>query len=275
MVNHVRTLLLGVSGSNSPGSNFPGEEPVPADFRPSTLAAELKNVRACLFGSRPDRLYLNYRLRQFMTLLHATELDEHVRKFDSRITYKPGEAEDLFAGRFGVSVEGSELPIYFSGQFAVDEALGRAQGQWRVSTGFHASTNIVGPIRLIQDCTVIQESDPVTVSSHEIVATNTLTDSIELGRGLRCRATWSFFTADTVWHITARSRPSRGLPEIVSALRQSPLTAEPGELFGNPLVEPYTTYWNLWSKHDFLPYHLGGLLMAYASRVDDLMHRNS
>jgi hypothetical protein len=93
VLNHVRTLLLNMA----PGSAvYPGEEAVPSAFRPLALPTYLQAIRAKLFGTDPDKAMMNYRLRQYMTILHATQLEKYVTALDQRITYLPF-ASDLYA----------------------------------------------------------------------------------------------------------------------------------------------------------------------------------
>ena len=90
MFNHARTLLLNISGSNNPGSSYLGEELVPADYAAITLPSYIENVRRPLFGAAPDRAMLNYRIRQLLTLIADTDLQEYIVGLDSRITYALG-----------------------------------------------------------------------------------------------------------------------------------------------------------------------------------------
>src|SRR5690606_37703460 len=82
MINHVRTLLLGLPGAASPGYQTAGEEFVDPTFQPVALPTYLAAVRRTLFGVDPDRLMLNYRLKQLLEVIHATELAEYVTFLD-------------------------------------------------------------------------------------------------------------------------------------------------------------------------------------------------
>ena len=95
MFNHARTLLLNISGSNNPGSSYLGEELVPADYAAITLPSYIENVRRSLFGADPDRAMLNYRIRQLLTLIAGTDLQEYITDLDSRITYTLGKDKTL------------------------------------------------------------------------------------------------------------------------------------------------------------------------------------
>jgi len=87
MINHVRTLLL----NNPPiHGQIVGDEYIPADFVPIVVSSTIAKVRMGLFGARPQRRTMNYRMWQLMSLLHATELKQFMLEHDQRITYDPG-----------------------------------------------------------------------------------------------------------------------------------------------------------------------------------------
>jgi hypothetical protein len=95
MINHVRTLL-----ANAPANTADGWEYVPADFTPRQLSSTISRIRRFVFGLQPTPTALNYRLRQVMQLLHATELETYVLAKDPRVTYLP----------FGVEFQNMNLP---------------------------------------------------------------------------------------------------------------------------------------------------------------------
>ena len=99
MINHVRTLLLNRGRDGTPRTS-PGEEYVPPTFAPRALTTPLRTAFTTLYGGDPDRLMLNYRLRQLTALLHSTELEEYVLAKDPRVTYLPLDGA-FFDGVFG------------------------------------------------------------------------------------------------------------------------------------------------------------------------------
>ncbi len=108
MINHGRNLLLNANGSSFVRDDVPGEEYVPPDFRSVRLPTSLQRVRSVLFGDRPDRLMLNYRTRELLQLLHATELREFLTDLDPRITYEFGsDFADMGTGLVVTQLEGS------------------------------------------------------------------------------------------------------------------------------------------------------------------------
>lgn len=85
MINHARTLLLNAL----PAPGQPGEEYIPADYKIRAVPPYLAQVRQVLLGHDTPREVQNYRVRQLMTLLHSSNLAQHIYKLDPRVTYWP------------------------------------------------------------------------------------------------------------------------------------------------------------------------------------------
>ena len=86
MVNQFRTLLMNAASAPVVPQNT-GEEYIDPAFVPVMEHEALGAVRRLLFGATPDRFMLNYRMAQFMQLLHGSELAPLVYALDPRITY--------------------------------------------------------------------------------------------------------------------------------------------------------------------------------------------
>lgn len=131
MINHYRTALLNISGSNWPGLEYLGEELVDPMFRQKPMSGYVSTVHRLIFGESPDRAYLNYRLRQLTTMWHDGDLHEAVTAKDSRLTYWPMQFASTMAGYGVVKVEG--VNSIFAIDYAVfnvptaDDKLGRSQ----------------------------------------------------------------------------------------------------------------------------------------------------
>lgn len=91
MVNHVRTLLRNLPTATD--YSIPLAEYSPPT-RPVRLPPNLLAIWKTLFGTAPDAYGLEYRLRQYMELVHASSLADYVTTFDTRLTYLP------FSGTF-------------------------------------------------------------------------------------------------------------------------------------------------------------------------------
>lgn len=136
MINHARTLLLNQSG---PGAlNVPGEEFVPPDFVAVNLGEPFVSLRRVLFGSSPDRMFLNYRLQQYMATLHATELADYVTDLDPRITYWPPRTNLFFNESLYLPIvvqTAGDLPgrLLVTRQPELDEIAGRMVEAWQIT----------------------------------------------------------------------------------------------------------------------------------------------
>ncbi len=76
----------------------------------------------------------------------------------------------------------------------------------------------------------------------------------------------------TAWTLTVNSEPALDLGELLTSLEgldQDSLLA----LFGAAPVEPYRSWKNLWESDQPMPYRLGAVLLALASRTNELAPR--
>lgn len=136
MINHARTLLANLDG---PGVlQQPGDEFIPGTYRKLQLPGYLVGLRSILFGTAPDRMFINYRVRQLMTMLHTTELAEFVTDLDNRVTYWPSTKRDffdetVFVPRLTVVNVHAPSRVYIRGVPTADEALGRLNELWAIT----------------------------------------------------------------------------------------------------------------------------------------------
>lgn len=256
MINHARTLLLNVDGSNNPGPDFPGEELVPATYRALALPSYLVQVRSRLFGAAPDRVMLNYRLKQYLTVLHTTELVEYLLELDPRITYRYAGDEEvgladsaLFAPQL-VQTAGPAARLWILGSPAAPDALGQLRYRYDLEMLLDTTVAVTRRVPLPAQ----QQIYPIALDAGGI------SNRVPLG------ATGLGFRSDTdnpgaAWRIEGCFRPQWDLGQIVANLRQlgEPILLE---LFGTSRIEPWSTFRNLWNDHEALAYQLGGLLMA-------------
>ena len=261
MLNHVRTLLLNQAWDAQPGPDFPGEELIPNGFGGLELPSYLDRLRGVLFGADPDREYLNYRLRQFMALLHATPLVEFVTSLDPRISYNEFLAEDLYSDALFLprfqQVSGNEgTQLFFQGAPVAPDSAGRMR--------FLYTINVLSP----DTVEVERTSSPPQAEILDLNFQAGLSGPVALaGSGYSCKLT-SDSPAES-WRITIHNRPQRELGELAARLRSI------GEqnllkLFGPAPREPYRTFRNLWEQHPELPFSLGGLLLAMAYRTEEV-----
>tara|TARA_R110000824_G_scaffold16491_3_gene68424 strand:+ start:1011 stop:1535 length:525 start_codon:yes stop_codon:yes gene_type:complete len=90
MLNHARTLLVNYSAAATGSVGFSGhlgEELIDPDYIARTLPPYMQTIRHILFDRDATRARVNARARAYLSLLHATELEEFVLELDPRISY--------------------------------------------------------------------------------------------------------------------------------------------------------------------------------------------
>lgn len=261
MINHARTLLANIDGARA-SRGTPGEELIPPAFRQLRLPRSVQAVRRVLFGVDPDREYMNYRLRELMTLLHSTELEEFVLALDPRVTYWPIEDAELFVDGFGVTttrLHGTEADrIYVTGQPAADDQNGRMVMQWRLEVMPDEQVNVRRTTR---------PSDADTTAYEVQAGLSTPTPLSGSGLTVRFAA-----VSGAAWMIRSQARPATELGQLTEHLRSVVDELLAIDLFGAaPRGEPQQTFWNLWTRHPHMPYQLGGLLLGTIYRINEML----
>lgn len=253
MINHVRTLLLNRAGTPGTPSSFLGEEVVPPAFSPIQLTGVYSKLMRILFGNNPDRLMLNYRLRQYMTLLHSSELEQYVLAKDPRVTYWPIRDSRLFDD-YGPTITqtdgGTEKTLFLNWPLNGITALERLSYSWQVSV-IDADT-----------VEVKQVTAPITTTSHTYTTSGGMSSPVQLGS---TSLSFTFQTGGTPqWNVSANARPIFTVPDVVNTL--GTLNGlEEATLFNGT---PYDMFGRLWNGNHQLSYRLGGLLLALAYRLD-------
>jgi len=228
-----------------------GERYVPAVYAPKVLPQYLQIIRGLLFGQTPDRAMINYRLFQFMALLHSSELEEFMYVQDKRVTYLSANDRPMFdPANFQPIVTGSrgfdDVTIF--GSPTAPDNNGRTLRQFKVYSTFttvvwrEIGTNVFVPVD--------RESDDHALSDTGF--------RFQVGR-----------TFTQVSDVTIRIRPQLQLGQICLLLED---LGEPiyRQLFGLRPAEPYLTFKNLWESEETLPLRLGAVLLAMAYRTDEL-----
>ncbi len=284
MINHARTLLMNVDGPSR--LTEIGEEFIPREYRTVTLPPELLAVRSVLFGSNPDRLYLNYRTRQLIGLLHSTELQEHILALDPRITYWPDTQARLFNASFAPVASwhaGPDLPVSFLGENLADDYIGVARHSWLLT--FEVE-NIANVQRTKQPRTAVQVTFSTGNGLTSVIPLHGSRLSIRIGTGGPTIGAEGLLGMKLV--ISTLARPSTDLGTLIATLEQSldrtmlnrVFHGDPG---GDPkyemvaysehptgLTEPMATFRQLWEHHPLAAYRLGGLLLAVIYRTEKL-----
>lgn len=265
MINHARTLLLNVSGASSQ-SQYIGEEYIPPAYTPIALPTYLALPHKLLFGSAPDRYFINFRAQELLRYIHETELAEFVYALDPRVTYWPvnstpfvTEASKISIAQTGgttgsrISVTGTPRPL--NGQ-------GRSMREYSVQ--IEAGAAVVS---------LVNEPAAVTATTTTpLTVTSGLSQPVPLPQS----ELWLKITNPqngVRWQIIAIAKPD---PAVTTLLPTLELMGEPLflELFGVAPKEPFATFKNLWFDHPSPVYHMGGLLLAMIYRLEELRGRN-
>lgn len=257
MVNEVRTLLLNVSGTPAFAATYPGEEFVPDDFVAINLPLPLRTVHQALFGYNPDRAMYNYRLRQYMTLLHSGKLASFVTDVDPRITYWPARDTSFFLpANFGTQITkigATDKDLYpQGGQPAV--AFDKLLLEWYV-TVIDGSTVHVQQLRGGTTDTDLAYTISSGVSSILTLPGTSLGFFFEAGVG-------------SAWLYRYLARPAFTITHILEDLDRHVVGSTFEYLFGGG--EPYLTFKNIWQQRKDLPYRMGAILLAQAYKTREL-----
>lgn len=260
MINHLRTLLLNISSSDTPPPDYPGEEFVPADYIARTLTDGLKTVHQLLFGIVPDRTLLNFRLRELLGLLHTSELAEFVYALDPRVTYWPPLNNSLFDLLDGppvvVNVSGTKT-LYVMGDPPplVDSEKLYYSYLIEVIDATHVS---VQPLTYAALPTVYVYSVSSGLSSLVPFPGSELEFRFESGLGSKWTATWVTY-------------PNRTLTDVYHDLISNLTTDLVDDLFGVQPDEPLRTFKNLWLSSHYPPYRLGAVTLALGYQINNLV----
>lgn len=261
MINHARTLLMNVPGRSSQRQE-PGEEYIPPTYVPVALPTYMINARRVLFGTSPDRYFLNFRVRELMRYLHQTELVHYVYALDPRVTYWPEYSAPALIRDAETTVEKvggpNDTQLYFQGKLVADNPRGKSLRRFEISiasSGSDTVLNISGPEAVVTEAVIPAGSD--------------LSASVPLGAsGLRVRIGKP--AAGARWTINTVAKPAPAITTTISTL----------ELIGEPVMlglfgalttaQPYATFQNLWNDHPNPAYRLGGFILAMIYRTEEL-----
>jgi hypothetical protein len=257
MLNHARTLLLNVTGSDRL-ADYPGEEMVPPEFTALELPSYLDTVRTVLFGADPDRVMLNYRVRQLLAVLHSSPLEVFLTRLDPRITYDVRDdafiSDATFLPRV-TQLDGPPAHLTVIGAPAAPDASGRCRHDLTVE--------VVAPDRV----RVQRQTPPRQGADFGLTMSHGLSNRMDLlGTGYSFRIDSD--QAGLKWLVEVINRPQLDLGQIVANLEQVGETVLL-QLFGLERDEPWTTFRNLWQQKKELPLKLGGLLCALVYRTEE------
>lgn len=255
VINQVRTLLLN-RGRDGQSLMQPGEEYIPADFVPRVVPQQFVLLRSMLFGTNPDRLFLNYRMRQLMQLIHSTPLAQDVLADDPRITYLPFK-DDLFQSAFKATITqtaGPAWPIDVRGEYVVTSGSSLMRQLWTITVGEAGTVTVTKRRGVVEQAvTVVVADTPVSLPSS--------TMQVYLHNA----------PAGCTFQIEVTARPVGDLGSIMSGA-----TAVVGNQLDTifPTItddtSPLATWKQIWLKHPDNPMKYAAMLLAMAYRIGQM-----
>lgn len=112
-----------------------GEEYIPP-YTPIRLPAYLQAARKILLGSAPDKVFLNFRAYELLSLIHNTELAEFIYALDPRVTYWPQRVSEFYTAAKQINATRAggtnDSRIYITGEPIADVRRGITTGEYSV-----------------------------------------------------------------------------------------------------------------------------------------------
>jgi hypothetical protein len=252
MLNHARNLLLNVNGSSQATQGCPGEELIDPAYKAVPLPTYLQQVRSVIFGQAPDRCFLNYRAAQLLQMLQATELLSSITALDPRLTY-PSVTDLLPDSSFAFqqqTLSGTDV-LSPQGSAAVPDITGKCFHDFLVATD---GAEIV----------VTEYSPTPQEQIYPANYTDDLSVPVPLGNS---GYSASVPASGGTWRAWCFNRPQWDLGQLVPVLSQIG-EANLLSLFGVKPTGVYQLFNTLWLDHPYLPYKLGGLVLAVIYRTE-------
>lgn len=254
MINHIRTLLFNRTQEGYP-LTFPGEEYIAPTFVPRKLTSSLRTAHTTLFGKSPDRLYMNYRMRQIMQIMHSSPLADDLLLQDSRITYLPFR-DELFNDAFTVGIEqlfGEPKIVHVAGTHEADNGSGRLQQIWDIET---VNTGVV---------TITQRRQPNETTTETF---DGQTPVILPG------STFKAYLYNTVpgdlFRVTSNALPTQNISDVLVNLEAAFGERGVQEVFPALPEEPVKTWKKIWFETDNAMMRYTALLLAMATKISQL-----
>ncbi len=249
MINRVRTLLMN-RGREGNDLRLPGEEYIPAEFVRRQQPAWLRRIYTRLFGATPDRLFINYRMRQLMQMIHATPLAEFVSVDSTDITYLPFR-DELNGTLFQQTITPTGV-AYLHGGHVADEAAGQTGYAWTVRLIAEDTVRVttLTPVEAYVDV-------PVTFSGG-------LSNVIPL---IPKRLTTSFNTAAVGFSYRVESvvRPTTDLTAVLTSAFNGAEGLDTLNLFNPTIAAEQTMYHDIWTKHTQFVMRYAAVCLAIAN----------
>ena len=230
--------------------SLPGDELGAPGFNSVSLPSYLNMLRNYIFGLYPDNAFLNYRLRQYMQVLHASFLAPYVYALDKRITYSLTATDFVSNTLFVPQVT----------------PLNNSSGLVTV-TGTPTPPDISGIMNHVYLMTLNPDNSITTVS--QTLPLKTLTEQTQPATLPGSGYTISIFngTINGTWLVEILNRPQYDLGAIIASINNASVLTQ---LFGAVPVPPYDTFANLWYDQNETPRKLAALLLAIIYRTEEV-----
>ncbi len=245
MINHARTILLNVSGENNIPSDFYCEEYIPETFRPTRLPRLFQNIWNILYDPQPDRYFLNFMTRRYMSILHSTEFRSYILRLDNRITYDMSRM--VLKTNQGTII----TPMYGAPDaYTVSAPLSRNRmnGNWSIRA-------LTDSVEVVDNIKRLAQVYPVAIVDGRVNIP--IIDDFSL---IIVTTTWENYWQ---WNVSTFYPPQKTLVSVVEQLSDLPLA----DLFAN--TRNYPEFKNLWDYHNLIPYKLSGLLLSYIYNLNE------
>jgi hypothetical protein len=254
MINHFRTLLLNRKRDFRPVYGDHGEEYIPEEFEQLELPADLVRIRNVLLGEYGDPLYENYRMAQYLTLIHThATLWQYIVEHDDRITY------DINAWQFSRLKEAitvspnsnTEMELRVMGKPTADDEIGRISFSYIIGTSAGPSVDIHNVKDHLKHAEDISITDQVSTT---FPIGNGMTGQLLIPAG-----SWA---EDMVFHVMALVEPSYSLGDIYNILDTR------AAQYINPIMrEQDEILQDLWRNGHGITDTLGAALVGYVNEV--------
>ena len=252
MINGVRTLLM--NRGRDGYAMLAGEEYIPPDYVRRDQPIWLKRIYRMLFGASPDRLFVNYRMRQLMEIIHATPLHEFVSETGDDLTYLPFR-DDFGADTFHRTVvppDNTNVSIYVYGEYAADEAIGKTTYSWTVQV--LTSTTV-------QVTSHIPERHIIEVP---LVFSGGLSNAIPL-LGSTAITKFSAAPVGFAYKVQDVVRPIRDITEVLHATFLDAEGMDETRIFEPTVSANQRMYFDIWRKHPQAVMKYAAALLAIAN----------
>jgi len=254
MINHARTLLLNKDGDKRPEPTYFLEEYVDPYYRALNFPHYLLNIQDVLMGVNPDNAFSNYRLWQYMKLLHSTSLASYVYALDRRVTYlRERSALSGFQNPAGVLLEGAPSELYFLGEIETANTSTMSYS-WTVEllSGYVARVIDLKTFQLQDTMFTVYEglSSPVAFPGQP-------------GFAMKI----SNPTDGSKWLVSAFLPPTEGLPEIAARLEGLEGGALSTLFLGGA---PYKGFKDIWENYPGIQESLSALILAWVYRAEEV-----